>query len=108
MKKLFLAACVMLMFGAVAQAQTLTKTDAKKAVEVEATTTKAAVDNADMNEKAADAASQKAPAVVNNPYTEERKAAVQAKKAAMNADSKKQVKKVKAKAKTKAKDKVDY
>jgi len=111
MKKLLLAACAIFMFGAVAQAQSLTKTDTKKAEKVEATATKAAVDNADTNESAADAASKKAPAAVNNPYTEKRKAKVKAKKAAMKnmgqvntqSDNAKKMEKAK-----KAKAKVDY
>ncbi|MFT5103598.1 MAG: hypothetical protein ACI86C_001258 [Candidatus Latescibacterota bacterium] len=88
MKKLFIAACVMFMFGAVAQAQSPSLTDVNKA-----DTNKAEA------KAASDATITKASAVVNNPYTEQSKAIVQAEKAATNADSKKQVKKTKAKVK---------
>jgi len=86
MKKLFITACVMFMFGAVAQAQSTSSTDVNKA-DANKAEAKAAVD----------ATSTKAPAVVNNPYTEQSKAIVKAEKAAMKADSKKQVKKAKVK-----------
>ena len=98
MKKLLVAACAMFMFGAVTQAQTFTKTDAKQAETVDATATKVTTANADADASQAaaeEAANKKAP-VVNNPYTEKRKAEVKAEKA-LQAKKAAKTKKVKAK-----------